>query len=131
MNPATHGARPAPFEVEAIDHDHGVKILALKGELDLSTAPQLDGPLDSAVSVDGASVLVNLSDCEFIDSTGIALLVRAWQRVQSNGAGGFAVCCAKQQVQRVLEISGVGSSIPLFDDIDGALAQLNGSSGRL
>jgi anti-anti-sigma factor len=72
---------PAPFEVRVGDLEHGVRTVSVRGELDLSTAPELEGPLDEVLGSDDGSVLIDLSGCEFIDSTGIALIVRAWQRL--------------------------------------------------
>ena len=119
---------PAPFEATAARLDDGVCVVAVRGELDLSTAPDLEGPLDDAVASGDASVLVDLSECEFIDSTGIALIVRAWQRLDSagdsEGNGHVVICCANEQVRRVLEITGIELSIPLHDTREQALAAL-------
>lgn len=114
---------PVPFQVEQESRD-GVLIIAVRGELDLDTAPKLKETLDEAVRSDSC-ILINLSDCEFIDSTGVALIVRAWQEVDNgsgNGGGGrLALCCPNAQVKRLLEITGVEGSIAIADDLDGAL----------
>src|SRR5262249_52365067 len=85
---------PTPFEV-ANDQVGSVRVLSVSGELDRGTAPQLEQPLEEALASDG-SLLIDLSACEFIDSTGIALLVRAWQRLDGDPASGgesrFALC---------------------------------------
>ena len=100
-------------------------MIAVRGELDLSTAPDLEGPLDTAVD-GGASVLVDLAECEFIDATGIALLVRGWQRLESEGRGRLAICSPNEQVRRVLDISGLNQSISVYESRDEALAALRG-----
>jgi anti-anti-sigma factor len=119
---------PAPFEATAAQLDDGVRVVAVRGELDLSTASDLERPLEDAVSSGDASVLIDLSECEFIDSTGIALIVRAWQRLDraadGDGDGRVVICCANEQVQRVLEITGLELSIPIHDSKDEALAAL-------
>jgi anti-sigma B factor antagonist len=122
---------PTPFEVRNEALDDGVLAFAVRGELDLHTAPQLDGPLEDALSAaDNASILIDLSGCEFIDSTGIALIVRAWQRLDRDaggeGKGGLAICCSNDQVERLLKITGVESSISMHGDRDSALADLRG-----
>lgn len=122
---------PTPFEVKNEALDGGVLTFAVKGELDLNTAPELDGPLEKALEEGAdASVLIDLSGCEFIDSTGIALIVRAWQRVDreagGEGRGRLAICCTNEQVERLLKITGVESSISMFEDRDSALADLQG-----
>jgi anti-sigma B factor antagonist len=122
---------PSPFEVRNEALEDGVLAFTVDGELDLNTAPQLDEPLEAALSADdGASVLIDLSGCEFIDSTGIALIVRAWQRVDRDaggeGNGRLVICCSNDQVQRLLKITGVESSISMHGDRDSALAELRG-----
>jgi anti-sigma B factor antagonist len=110
------------------EEQDGVRVIAVRGELDLNTAPELETPLDEALA-GPTPIVVNLTDCEFIDSTGVALLVRAWQRVSDNGAGGntrFIICCPNSQVERLLKITGVESSIPLRDTLDEALAAARG-----
>lgn len=102
-------------------------MVAVRGELDLSTATDLEGPLDAALSETGASVLVDLSECEFIDSTGIALIVRAWQQLNSEGNGGQLVICSRNdQVRRVLDVSGLDQSIPVHATREESLAALGG-----
>jgi anti-anti-sigma factor len=116
---------PAPFEVKVGDLTQGVRTVSVRGELDLSTAPELEGPLDDALASGEGSVLIDLSQCEFIDSTGIALIVRAWQRLDSGENGRtLAICSQNDQVRRVLEITGLELSIPVHLTRDEALAAL-------
>ena len=121
---------PAPFEATAAQLDDGVRVIAVRGELDLSTATELEAPLDEAISSGDVSVLIDLSECEFIDSTGIALIVRAWQRLDRNaggeGSGRVVICSYNDQVRRVLEITGLELSIPIHSTRDEALAALRG-----
>lgn len=107
------------------DLEHGVRTVSVRGELDLSTAPELEGPLEEILGDATGSVLIDLSGCEFIDSTGIALIVRAWQRLDG-GEGGrtLVICSQNDQVRRVLEITGLELSIPVHLTRDDALAAL-------
>ncbi len=117
---------PAPFEVKLGEIEHGIRAISVRGELDLSTAPQLEGPLDQALDGGNGSVLIDLSECEFIDSTGIALIVRAWQRLDSGENGrALVICSQNDQVRRVLEITGLELSIPVHQTRDEALAALS------
>lgn len=118
---------PAPFEVKVGDLENGVRTISVHGELDLSTAPDLEGPLDEALNSGEGSLLIDLSHCEFIDSTGIALIVRAWQRLDSGENGRVLVICSQNdQVRRVLEITGLELSIPVHLTRDEAIAALSG-----
>lgn len=119
---------PDPFDVRSEELEGGIRALAVQGELDMDTAPALERKLDEAASEDGASLLLDLASCEFIDSTGIALIVRAWQRVDRDASGGgsgrLVICCANDQVQRLLDLTGVDSSISMHRERDTALAEL-------
>jgi anti-anti-sigma factor len=119
---------PAPFEASAAQLEDGLRVISIKGELDLGTTADLEGPLDEAVASGDASVLVDLAECEFIDSTGIALIVRAWQHLDRNadgdGSGRLVLCSCNDQVRRVLEITGLELSIPIFGSREEALAAL-------
>lgn len=119
---------PAPFEVHTEELEGGIRTFAVQGELDMNTAPELEEALEEALSGDGASIMLDLSECEFIDSTGIALIVRAWQQLEGNGSGSgrLVLCCFKPQVERLLKITGVGSSISMHEARDAALAELRG-----
>jgi anti-sigma B factor antagonist len=119
---------PAPFQASSSDLDGGVRLLEVHGELDLSTAAELEQPLAEATERADAAVLIDLADCGFIDSTGIALIVRAWQRIDAaagnGGKGGLVLCCQNEQVRRVLEVTGLENSLRVFETRDAALAAL-------
>jgi anti-anti-sigma factor len=116
---------PAPFEVKVGDLEQGVRTISVRGELDLSTAPELEGPLEEMLESSEGSILIDLSQCEFIDSTGIALIVRAWQRLDSGENGrALVICSHNDQVRRVLEITGLELSIPVHLTREDALAAL-------
>jgi anti-sigma B factor antagonist len=121
---------PAPFQASASDLDGGVRLLEIHGELDLSTASSLEGPLEQAIEATDAAVVIDLAGCQFIDSTGIALIVRAWQRVDSSagngGKGGLVLCCQNEQVRRVLEVTGLEHSLRVFETRDEAVTALRG-----
>lgn len=117
---------PAPFEVESEQREDGICVVAVRGELDMNTAPELEDELKRAALDDAATVMLDLSACEFIDSTGIALIVRTWQRVdaEGEGRGRLVLCCKNHQVRRLLKITGVESSISMHEQREDALAEL-------
>jgi anti-anti-sigma factor len=129
MDEKPHGAalEPTVFGIES-ETTQGVHVISLRGELDLATAPELRRILEDELG--GLEpVLLNLSDCEFIDSTGIAVIVRAWQhRLGSDGAsemgGLLGLCAPAKQVSRLLEVTGVDTSITVFETCDEGVAAL-------
>lgn len=97
--------------------------IAVAGELDQSTAEELREALDRAVAEPSASVLVDLSDCRFIDSTGLSLLVEA-KRQLADDERGFGVCCPDADVRRLLELTGIDQVVGMFDTRPEATAAL-------
>jgi anti-sigma B factor antagonist len=112
---------PAPFKVRSEQLD-GVFVIAVEGELDMNTAADLERELEGPVSAAESPLLIDLSRCEFIDSTGIALIVRSWQAL--NGDGRFALCGVGDQVKRVLDITGLEETIPTHPNREQALERL-------
>ena len=112
---------PAPFKVRS-EQKRGVFVILVEGELDMNTAPQLERQLEAPLAAPGSNLLIDLSRCEFIDSTGIALIVRTWQTLDRR----FSICGIGDQVKRVLDVTGLESTIPTHPSRDDALAQLQG-----
>lgn len=121
---------PAPFDVHKEQLEGGIDVIAVQGELDMNTAPQLEKWLEEALADSEASIMLDLSQCEFIDSTGIALIVRSWQQLDRNaggeGKGRLVLCSHNHQVRRLLKITGVESSISMHERRNDALAELRG-----
>ena len=119
---------PAAFDVQSEELEGRIRTFTVRGELDMNTAPELEGQLEEALSRSDALIMLDLSHCEFIDSTGIALIVRAWQRLDRNaggdGQGRLVLCCINHQVRRLLKITGVESSISMHEQREAALAEL-------
>jgi anti-sigma B factor antagonist len=110
---------PAPFKVRSEQKD-GVFVILVEGELDMNTATELERQLEAPLSAPDSNLLVDLSRCEFIDSTGIALIVRAWQTLDDR----FSLCGIGDQVKRVLNVTGLEATIPTHRSRDDAIARL-------
>ncbi len=108
-------------QAESIDGLHAVRV---SGELDQSTAPELRGALANVFDGESGSVLVDLSDCGFIDSTGLSLLVET-KRQLAEESRRFGVCCPDADVRRLLELTGIDQAVGLFDTRDEAVASLS------
>jgi anti-sigma B factor antagonist len=113
------------FEVTAEKLNDGTHEIRLSGELDQATAPELEEPLAEALGDGNGAVLVNLTDCEFIDSTGIAVLVRANDELKDQDERRLLLCCPHSQVRRLLQVTGIDKGMDLHDTRDQALAALN------
>src|SRR3954453_15498218 len=95
----THGRRRllAPFQGD-IDKQASCILVTVMGELDISTAPQLADALDSTLDASDAPVVVNLHLWDFIDSTGLSVLVRAYKRLDERGQA-FSIVCPPEKLE--------------------------------
>lgn len=101
-----------PFAIREREDPSGRLVLAVEGELDLTVADKLDEALGRAASK-AQRIAVDLSDCTFIDSTGIAVLLRA--HGSPEGAG-LVVLRPSGQVLRVFEVAGLTQNGDLMVD---------------
>jgi anti-sigma B factor antagonist len=102
--------------VEVRDEDHAV-VIGVSGELDLASSPALENELERGAASDAPLVIVDLRRLEFMDSTGLSVLVRAHQRAAESGQR-FGVVKGPQQVQRLLSLTGVAERLTLVDSPD-------------
>lgn len=116
---------PTSFAIESREQS-SVLVIAISGELDLHTASQLEESLNPALENGNQPLAIDLSACEFIDSTGIALIVRASRQLGGPSSGSFALCGVSDQVQRLFDITGIESMIPMHASLEDALAELSG-----
>ena len=93
--------------------DGETHIVELLGELDIAGAPALEGELLSVESGDAASIVVDLRGLEFIDSTGLRLLVMAAERCRDSGR--LALLRGPDPVHRVFELTDLVSRLPFSD----------------
>ncbi len=110
------------FNVSERDLRPGCRDIQVEGELDLAVAGLLDEVLTSAAA-DHTCVLVGLERCEFIDSSGIAVILRAHNRMEAEG-NRLAVYAPTDQVLRILSMTGLTANGLVFDSAEEALAAL-------
>jgi anti-sigma B factor antagonist len=99
------------FSVEVRDGDRAV-VIGVSGELDLASSPALERELERGAASRAEFVIVDLRRLEFMDSTGLSVLVRAHQRATESGQR-FGVVRGPQQVQRLLTLTGVADRLTL------------------
>ena len=85
--------------------DDGTYVVTVNGELDLYSAPQLESELAGLHQKNVRSVVVDLTECEFIDSSALALLVKANKRLDAAQAG-FSIVTPDRNIRRIFEITG-------------------------
>lgn len=93
------------LEIRHDSRGDGRVVVALQGQVDLATAPQLAQAVAGATK-QGDAVVVDLTDVDFLDSAGVRALVESAQAAASAGVA-VTVTGASGWVARVLEITGV------------------------
>ena len=90
--------------------DGDTYVLALSGELDLYGFDRFELALEAALNSDSPRVLIDLTDLEFIDSTGLQSLVRAKRR--AGGDGRLRVTRGRGEVAAMFELTGLDRVLP-------------------
>jgi anti-sigma B factor antagonist len=116
----------APFNVEVEPDEGGVRTVSITGELDLATAEKLRTPLQQEIENGMSAVMINMSECGFIDSTGLGVIVEAWKQLQARNGdkAALSICCPAAEVRRLLEVTGLDQAIEVRDSPEEAIAAL-------
>jgi anti-sigma B factor antagonist len=109
------------FRVEAHTRGHA-QVLEVSGELDLAAAASLEEELDRALSSGSQVIVIDLKELDFIDSTGLSVLVRAHQRAHETGLE-MGLVNPGAQVERLLSLTGLAARLTLSDSLRDALSQ--------
>lgn len=103
-------------------------MLTVIGELDLRTSPELEERLSHAFDAGAELVILDLRGIEFMDSTGLRVLLSAHQRAHDSGRR-FALVRGADQVERVLTLTGVRDILTVVDAPEELLAGEQSSEG--
>ena len=118
-----HGRSGRPAEVERrqfdgepefwvlTEHEGAGFVLSLYGELDVASAPMLEKQV-KRLQWAGAAIVIDLSGLDFVDSTGLHVLIRAFNRVSD---GQLTLLRGSRNVHRVFELTGTDTLLPFVD----------------
>lgn len=110
----SHG-REAPDRLSVIIRDlPEATVVAVGGELDLLTAPQLAAELEPILGDDHRQIAIDLTGTTFMDSAGIHSLVNISNRARRH----FAVICPAGTVRRTIELVGLAEPLCVVDSLD-------------
>lgn len=99
----------------------GTAVLAVHGEVDVSTAPRLRQQLVELASAGNDRAVVDLEGVDFLDSTGLGVLVSGLKRFRTLG-GDLLLVCTQQRILKVFEITGLTKVFAIHDSVDAAVA---------
>jgi anti-sigma B factor antagonist len=109
----SHNVMEQNFSIEE-RIDQGVPIIAVIGEIDVATAPQLRERLHGVIAEGRATVVLDLLGVTFLDSTALGVLVGALKRCRELG-GELHVVVADARIKKIFEITGLNKVFPLVD----------------
>lgn len=96
-------------------------VVTVHGEVDLATAPRLRDCLTGLAADGHQRVILDLSETEFLDSTGLGAIVTGLKRIRARG-GDLRMVCASPRVRTAFEITSLDRVLPLYGSVDEANA---------
>ncbi|MFC5997502.1 STAS domain-containing protein [Quadrisphaera sp. GCM10027208] len=106
----------------------GRTVVEVSGEIDVYTAPVLRERLNDLVGEGHHHLVVDMEKVDFLDSTGLGVLVGGLKRVRSHD-GSLHLVCTQEKILKVFRITGLTKVFPIHDSVDAAVAASGGQSG--
>jgi len=124
---ATPSADIPRFEINSGPGPEDVYVVHVTGEVDMSHEEELRGELRTAVAAEAKGIVVDLTECEFIDSSGVrALLLSREAQHADDGTEPLAVAASSEQILRILSVMGIDRVIPIRPTVEDAAAEISG-----
>jgi anti-sigma B factor antagonist len=99
----------------------GATIIAVGGEIDVYTAPKLRDKITELVADGVYDLIVDMEAVEFLDSTGLGVLVGGLKKVRAHD-GSLQLICTQDRLLKIFRITGLAKVFVIHDSADGALA---------
>ena len=109
-----------------VSESDGATVLTVRGEVDVYTAPKLREKLVELVAQGRHMIVVDLEAVDFLDSTGLGVLVGGLKRVRSHD-GDLILVCTHQRILKVFEITGLTKVFAIHDSVDAAVGRSQAS----
>ena len=103
----------------------GIEIIDVGGEIDIYTAPRLRELLIDLVSKNNYQLVVNMDKVEFLDSTGLGVLVGGLKRVRAHD-GSLDLVCTQERILKIFRITGLTKVFGIHPTVDQAIAAMKG-----
>jgi len=96
-------------------------VVSVFGEVDVATAPELKERLTGLVGEGRVKLVLDLSGVDFLDSTGLGMIVSALKRARTHG-GDLRIVCTESRITRLFEITGLDKALTVLPTVDAAVA---------
>jgi anti-sigma B factor antagonist len=107
------------LDVETSTKD-GVSVVSLRGEIDVYTAPRLRQTLIDLVEGGATDIVVDMEHVDFLDSTGLGVLVGGLKRVKDRD-GEMKLVAKQDRILKIFDITGLSKVFPMYGTLDEAL----------
>ncbi len=104
----------------------GRTVVEVGGEIDVYTAPVLRERLNDLVGHGHHHLVVDMEHVDFLDSTGLGVLVGGLKRVRSHD-GSLHLVCTQEKILKVFRITGLTKVFPIHDSVDAAVGAAGGT----
>ena len=111
------------FDLTERSLDADSVVITVAGEIHATTAPEFSERLNDAIAGGKTGVILDLTGVEFIDSTGLSVLLNGLRRV-TRVRGAMVLACANPTVLRLFEITKLDSTFDIVPSCDEAIARL-------
>src|ERR1700710_1323706 len=111
---------PPEFAVTEPPIDTARHVLAVRGEIDLFTAPELKQVLAEAIEAGRIRVVVDLTETTFLDSTALGVLIGAVKRLRSRD-GALAIVNVDENIAKTFEITGLDQIFTILPSREAAV----------
>jgi anti-sigma B factor antagonist len=95
-------------------------VISLRGEIDVYTAPRLRQALIDLVEGGARDIVVDMDKVDFLDSTGLGVLVGGLKRVKSN-EGDMKLVVTQDRIMKIFDITGLAKVFPMFASLEEAV----------
>jgi anti-sigma B factor antagonist len=96
-------------------------VVEVGGEIDVATAPRLRERIITLVNDGAHHLVISLEGVDFIDSTGLGVLISGLKRTRTRG-GELTLVCTEPRILKVFDITGLLSVFAVHDTVDAAVA---------
>ena len=107
------------FEVSIDEHAEAYSVVAVRGEVDLHTAPKFESAIERAARTNG-TVVVDMSGVAFMDSTALSALVRSKDSLQEQGTS-LRLAAPSSAVERIFSVTGFEDYFDIFPSREAAI----------
>jgi anti-anti-sigma factor len=106
--------KPAPFEIRS-ELDGATGRLTVVGELDMGTAPKLEEKAHALLAREAHTLIIDLGELRFIDSSGLRLLIVLHDRATAEGWT-LGLLRPAEQVEPIFALTGADENLPFVED---------------